>query len=618
MQQKKRKRKIATMAQDRDFKKLLPFLIFFGFALKYCEGWRLSEGHDLATKIMNFSEGVSIAFGRIYPSFVIADYYYSAIATLIFSGFVYLKSQNRKKYRKGVEYGSARWGGAQDIAPLINPIFQQNIILSATERMSVGRIEDKRYSNINRNILCIGGSGSGKTRYFITPALMNMNASYVVSDPKGTLVSNVGHLLRTHRYKIKILNTINFSEGMHYNPLAYVKNELDIMKLITVLMENTQGEETKKGEDFWEKAEALFYQALIAYILSEAPEEEQNLSTLLAMINACECREDDEDFKNAVDLLFEQLEEREPDHFAVKQYKKFKLAAGKTMKSILITAASRLGCFEIGTIKEMMAYDDLELDKIGDRKTALFVITSDTDKTFNFIGAMMYSQMFNILCDKALNDYGGSLPVHVTCLLDEFANQKIPSWEHLISVIRSRNISAAMCLQAKSQLKGPYKDNAETIEGCCSTLLFLGGKERTSLKEISELLGKETIDSYNESDTRGSQRSSGINYQKLGKELMTPDELAVMPSDECILQIQGLRPFRSKKYDITTHPMYKYLGEVDSKNKFNVKKYIEKQGGVKISDKDTYDIFEIINADLSEEESDFFYEFEENENGGIE
>ena len=415
-------------------------------------------------------------------------------------------------------------------------------------------------------MLVIGGSGSGKTRYHIKPNLLQMNGSYVCSDPKGTVVEEVGRvLMQKGGYKLKILNTIDFSASMHYNPFCYLHSETDILSLVTVIMENTQGKDNKGGEDFWRKAEALLYQALIAYIYYEAPAEEKNMSMLLDMLNACECREDDENFKSAVDLLFERLQKRSPNHFAVRQYVKFKMAAGKTLKSILISCGARLAAFDIQAVRDMMEYDEMELDKLGDEKIALFAVVSDSDPTFNFISAMMYSQMFNVLCNRALNKYHGRLPVHVTCLFDEFANQKIPNWEHLVSVIRSRNISAHIVLQTYSQLKGMYQDNAETIAGCCSSMLFLGGKEETSLKMVSTMLGKETIDTFNTSDTRGTSRSYGLNYQKLGKELMSVDELAVMPSSRCILQVQGVRPFYSRKYDLTRHPMYRYTADADSR-----------------------------------------------------
>ena len=506
------------------------------------------------------------------PSFHPRDLLIGAAGAAAIRAVVYFKAKNAKKYRQGVEYGSARWGGPKDIAPFIAPKFDQNILLTQTERIMLGRNKIPKY-NINKNVLIIGGSGSGKTRFHIKPNLMQMNASYIVTDPKGTVVLECGKMLKRGGYEIKILNTIDFKQSMRYNPFRYIRCENDILKLVNCIMENTKGEDSKGGEDFWAKAEALYYQALIAYIWYEAPEEEKNMTTLLEMLNASEVREEDENFKNAVDLMFEQLEKRDPEHFAVRQYKKYKLAAGKTAKSILISCGARMAPFDIREVRQLMEGDDLELDKIGDRKTALFCVVSDTDTTFNFIAAMVYTQMFNVLCDEALKN-GGALKTHVTCLLDEFANQKIPNFQHLISVIRSREISAHIVVQTQSQLKALYKDHAETIIGNCSCVLFLGGKERSTLKEISETLGKETIDMFNTSDTRGSQRSMGVNYQKLGKELMSTDELAVMDGGKCILQVQGVRPFFSDKYDITRHPQYKYLSDANPKNAFDIEKYL--------------------------------------------
>lgn len=452
----------------------------------------------------------------------------------------------------------------------------------------LGRNKIPKY-NINKNVLIIGGSGSGKTRFHVKPNLMQMNASYVVTDPKGTVVLECGKMLQRGGYKIKILNTINFKESMKYNPFRYIHCENDILKLVNCIMENTKGEDSKGGEDFWAKAEALYYQALIAYIWYEAPEDEKNLNTLLEMLNASEVREDDENFKNAVDMMFDRLEQRNPEHFAVRQYKKYKMAAGKTAKSILISCGARMAPFDIKEVRDMMMDDELELDKLGDCKTALFCIVSDTDTTFNFIASMVYTQMFNVLCDKALEN-GGALKTHVTCLLDEFANQKIPNFEHLISVIRSREISAHVIVQTQSQLKAVYKDHAETIIGNCSCVLFLGGKEQSTLKEISSMLGKETIDTFNTSDTRGSQRSYGLNYQKLGKELMTPDELAVMDGGKCILQVQGVRPFFSDKFDITKHPQYRYLSDADKKNTFDITKYLKRR--LKVKPNEEYEVFD--------------------------
>ena len=505
-----------------DVKKILlpnlPYVFIFWFFNRVAEGCRLAEGADMVTKAMGAVSGLGTLISKNpLPSFHPRDLLFGAAGAVIIRAVVYFKAKNAKKYRHGVEYGSARWGNSDDIKPFINPQFDQNILLTQTERVMVGRNKIPKY-NINKNVLVIGGSGSGKTRFHIKPNLMQMNASYIVTDPKGTVVLECGKMLQRGGYEIKILNTIDFKQSMKYNPFRYIYCENDILKLVNCIMENTKGEDSKGGEDFWAKAEALYYQALIAYIWYEAPEEEKNMTTLLEMLNASEVREDDENFKNAVDLMFDALEKRDPQHFAVRQYKKYKMAAGKTAKSILISCGARMAPFDIREVRELMEGDELELEKIGDRKTALFCIVSDTDMTFNFISAMVYTQMFNVLCDKALEN-GGALKTHVTCLLDEFANQKIPNFQHLISVIRSREISAHIVVQTQSQLKAVYKDHAETIIGNCSCVLFLGGKERSTLKEISETLGKETIDLLNTSDTRGSQRSMGVNYQKLGKDM---------------------------------------------------------------------------------------------------
>ena len=561
----------------------LPYVFLFWFFDKVAQGYRLAEGADMITKAMEAVSGLgSVIAENPLPSFHLQDLMAGAAGAAIIRAVVYFKAKNAKKYRHGVEYGSARWGTPEDIKPFIDPDFSKNILLTQTERIMVGRNKIPKY-NINKNVLIIGGSGSGKTRFHIKPNLMQMNASYIVTDPKGTVVMECGKMLQRGGYEIKILNTIDFKQSMKYNPFRYIRSENDILKLVNCIMENTKGEDSKGGEDFWAKAEALYYQALIGYIWYEAPEEEKNMTTLLEMLNASEVREEDETFKNAVDLLFDALEQRDPNHFAVRQYRKYKLAAGKTAKSILISCGARMSPFDIQEVRELMEDDELELDKIGDRKTALFCVVSDTDTTFNFIAAMVYTQMFNVLCDRALEN-GGALPIHVTCLLDEFANQKIPNFQHLISVIRSREISAHIVVQTQSQLKAIYKDNAETIIGNCSCVLFLGGKERSTLKEISETLGKETIDMFNTSDTRGSQRSMGVNYQKLGKELMSTDELAVMDGGRCILQVQGLRPFFSEKFDITKHPQYKYLSDFNPKNEFNVGKYIARRLTVKPDD----------------------------------
>ena len=570
-----------------DVKKFLilnfPYVFMFWFFDKVGEGYRLAAGADMVTKAMGAVSGLGeIISHNPLPSFNPQDLLIGLIGAAVIRAAVYMKAKNAKKYRHGVEYGSARWGTAEDIKPYIDPKFDQNILLTQTERVMVGRNKNPKY-NINKNVLVIGGSGSGKTRFHVKPNLMQMNASYIVTDPKGTVVEECGKMLQRGGYEIKILNTINFKQSMRYNPFKYIYCENDILKLVNCIMENTKGEDSKGGEDFWAKAEALYYQALIAYIWYEAPEEEKNMTTLLEMLNASEVREDDETFKNAVDLMFEQLESRDPDHFAVRQYKKYKMAAGKTAKSILISCGARMAPFDIKEVRQLMEGDDLELDKIGDRKTALFCIVSDTDMTFNFISAMVYTQMFNVLCDKALEN-GGALKTHVTCLLDEFANQKIPNFQHLISVIRSREISAHIIVQTQSQLKAVYKDHAETIIGNCSCVLFLGGKERSTLKEISETLGKETIDLFNTSDTRGSQRSMGVNYQKLGRELMSTDELAVMDNGKCILQVQGIRPFFSDKFDITKHPQYKYLLDSSKKNYFDIEKYLRRRLTVRPDD----------------------------------
>ena len=577
-----------------DYKKLIltyfPYLIFLWLFDKAGECYRLAAGADMVTKLMAAISDLGTAISHNpLPSLHPRDLLVGLIGAAAIRFAVYWKGKNAKKYRHGVEYGSARWGTAEDIKPFIDPKFDQNILLTQTERIMVGRNKNPKY-NINKNVLVIGGSGSGKTRFHIKPNLMQMNASYIVTDPKGTVLLECGKMLQMGGYEIKILNTIDFKQSMRYNPFRYIYCENDILKLVNCIMENTKGEDSKGGEDFWAKAEALYYQALIAYIWYEAPEEEKNMTMLLDMLNASEVREEDETFKNAVDMLFDQLEAEKPDHFAVRQYRKYKLAAGKTAKSILISCGARMAPFDIAEVRQMMEGDDLELELIGDRKTALFCIVSDTDMTFNFISAMVYTQMFNVLCDRALKN-GGALKQHVTCLLDEFANQKIPNFQHLISVIRSREISAHIVVQTQSQLKAVYKDHAETIIGNCSCVLFLGGKEKSTLKEISETLGRETIDLFNTSDTRGSQRSMGISYQKLGKELMSQDELAVMDNGKCILQVQGVRPFFSDKFDITRHPQYKNLLDFSKKNAFDVKKYLSRY--LTVQPNDTYECCEL-------------------------
>lgn len=580
-----------------DMKKLLilnaPYLLFVWLFMKAGEAFRLSQGLDFSGKLLHITEGFSAAFESPLPSLNGQDFLIGIAGAALIRLAVYLKGKNAKKYRKGMEYGSARWGNAKDIAPYADPDFYNNVILTQTERLTMNsRPKSPKYAR-NKNVLVIGGSGSGKTRFFVKPNLMQMHSSYCITDPKGTILIECGKLLDKGGYRIKVLNTINFQKSMHYNPFAYLRSEKDILKLVNTIMVNTKGEGEKSSEDFWTKAEKLYYTALIGYIYYEAPEEEKNFTTLLDMINASEAREDDEDFKNPVDLMFDRLEEKDPEHFALKQYKKYKLAAGKTAKSILISCGARLAPFDIRELRELMETDDLELDTLGDRKTALFVIISDTDDTFNFIVAMMYTQLFNLLCDKADDVYGGRLPVHVRCLLDEVANiGQIPKLEKLIATIRSREISACLILQAQSQLKAIYKDNADTIIGNCDTTLFLGGKEKTTLKEMSELLGKETIDSFNTSENRGRELSHGLNYQKLGKELMTQDEIAVMDDGKCILQVRGVRPFFSDKFDITKHPRYKYLSDHDKKNAFDVERYMKRRPAI-VKPDEPFDLYEV-------------------------
>ena len=588
-----------------DLKKLIipniPYLLFVWLFDKAAQAFRLSPGADLSEKLLAFGTGFSAAFSNAAPSLYPMDLLIGAAGAVLIRLIVYFKGKNAKKYRKGMEYGSARWGTAEDIKPFTDPVFENNIPLTQTERLTMNsRPKQPKYAR-NKNILVIGGSGSGKTRFFVKPSLMQMHSSYVVTDPKGTVLVECGKLLQRGGYKIKVLNTINFKKSMHYNPFAYLRSEKDILKLVNTIIANTKGDGEKSGEDFWVKSERLFYCALIGYIWYEAPEDEKNFTTLLEMINASEAREDDEDFQNPVDLMFERLEEKDPEHFAVKQYRKYKLAAGKTAKSILISCGARLSPFDIKELRELMETDEMELDTIGDRKTALFVIISDTDDTFNFVVSILYTQLFNLLCDKADDEYGGRLPVHVRCLLDEFANiGQIPKFEKLIATIRSREISASIILQSQSQLKAIYKDNADTIVGNCDTTLFLGGKEKTTLKEMSELLGKETIDSFNTSETRGRELSHGLNYQKLGKELMTQDEIAVMDGGKCILQLRGVRPFFSDKFDITKHPKYKYLSDYDKKNAFDVERYMKRRPAI-VKPDEPFDCYEISEADLQED-----------------
>ena len=589
-----------------EIKKLLllnaPYLIFVYLFDKVGQAVRLSPGLDMSEKLLHLGDGFTAAFASAAPSLAPLDLLIGIAGAALIRLLVYVKGKNAKKYRKGIEYGSARWGTAEDIKPFTDPVFQNNIPLTQTERLTMNsRPKQPKYAR-NKNILVIGGSGSGKTRFFVKPSLMQMHSSYVVTDPKGTVLIECGKLLKQRGgYRIKVLNTINFKKSMHYNPFAYIRSEKDILKLVNTIIANTKGDGEKSGEDFWVKAERLFYCALIGYIWYEAPEEEKNFTTLLEMINASEAREDDEEFQSPVDLMFERLEEKDPEHFAVKQYKKYKLAAGKTAKSILISCGARLAPFDIKELRELMETDDMELDTIGDRKTALFVIISDTDDTFNFVVSILYTQLFNLLCDKADDVYGGRLPVHVRCLLDEFANiGQIPKFEKLIATIRSREISASIILQSQSQLKAIYKDNADTIVGNCDTTLFLGGKEKTTLKEMSEILGKETIDSFNTSETRGRELSHGLNYQKLGKELMTQDEIAVMDGGKCILQVRGVRPFFSDKYDITKHPNYKYLSDYDKKNAFDMEKELKRRPAI-VKPDEVFDYYEIDAANLQED-----------------
>ena len=579
----------------------LPYLLFVWLFDKVGAAVRLSLGADASAKLLHLGDGFTAAFSSIAPSFHPVDLLIGIAGAVIVRLIIYVKGKNAKKYRKGMEYGSARWETAEDIKPYTDPVFENNIPLTQTERLTMNsRPKQPKYAR-NKNILVIGGSGSGKTRFFVKPSLMQMHSSYVVTDPKGTVLIECGKLLQRGGYRIKVLNTINFKKSMKYNPFAYLRSEKDILKLVNTIIANTKGDGEKSGEDFWVKAEKLYYTALIGYIWYEAPDEEKNFTTLLEMINASEAREDDEDFQNPVDLMFERLEEKDPEHFAVKQYKKYKLAAGKTAKSILISCGARLAPFDIKELRELMETDEMELDTIGDRKTALFVIISDTDDTFNFVVSILYTQLFNLLCDKADDVYGGRLPVHVRCLLDEFANiGQIPKFEKLIATIRSREISASIILQSQSQLKAIYKDNADTIVGNCDTTLFLGGKEKTTLKEISEILGKETIDSFNTSETRGRELSHGLNYQKLGKELMTQDEIAVMDGGKCILQLRGVRPFFSDKFDITKHPKYKYLSDADPKNAFDMEKHLRRRPAI-VKPDEVFDYYEIDAADLPED-----------------
>jgi type IV secretion system protein VirD4 len=598
-----------------NYKKLLipniPYVFIGLFATKLGQAARLAPGFDFSSKVLHIMDGLTMAFENILPSFHPIDLIVGIAAAAIIRLAVYVKGKNAKKFRKNLEYGSARWGTREDIAPFMDPVFENNIILTQTESLMMSNRPKDPKNARNKNVLVIGGSGSGKTRFFLKPNLMQLHSSYVVTDPKGSVVCEVGKLLERNNYKIKIFNTINFKKSMHYNPFAYIHSEKDILKLVTTLITNTKGD-GKSGDEFWTKAETLLYCALIGYIHYEAPPEEQNFTTLLEFINAMEVREDDEEYKNPVDRMFEELEAEKPNHFAVRQYKKYSLAAGKTAKSILVSCGARLAPFDIAELREITMYDELELDTLGDKiflnekdkkdkrfqKTALFLIMSDTDSTFNFLISMIYTQLFNLLCEKADDVYGGRLPVHVRCLIDEAANiGQIPNLEKLVATIRSREISACLVLQAQSQLKALYKDNADTIIGNMDSRIFLGGAEPTTLKELNQSLGKETIDTYNTGESRGREVSHSLNYQKLGKDLATIDELAVLDGGKCILQLRGVRPFMSNKYDITKHPNYKYLSDANPKNNFDIEKYLSTQ--LKTKPDEVYQIYEVDASDVS-------------------
>ena len=598
-----------------NYKKLIlpniPYVFIALIATKLGQAFRLAPGTDFSSKLLGIMDGFSMAFQNIMPSFHPIDLLVGVAAAAIIRLVVYFKGKNAKKYRKNIEYGSARWGTREDIAPFVDPVFENNVILTQTESLMMSNRPKDPKNARNKNVLVIGGSGSGKTRFFLKPNLMQMHSSYVVTDPKGSVVCEVGKLLERNNYKIKIFNTINFKKSMHYNPFAYIHSEKDILKLVTTLITNTKGD-GKSGDEFWTKAETLLYTALIGYIHYEAPPEEQNFTTLLEFINAMEVREDDEEYKNPVDRMFDELEEKDPNHFAVRQYKKYRLAAGKTAKSILVSCGARLAPFDIAELREITMYDELELDTLGDKifvnpknkkdtryyKTALFLIMSDTDSTFNFLISMIYTQLFNLLCEKADDVYGGRLPVHVRCLIDEAANiGQIPNLEKLVATIRSREISACLVLQAQSQLKALYKDNADTIIGNMDSRIFLGGAEPTTLKELNQSLGKETIDTFNTGESRGREVSHSLNYQKLGKDLATIDELAVLDGGKCILQLRGVRPFLSNKFDITKHPQYKYLSDANPKNNFDIEKFLSTQ--LKTKPDDVYEVFEVDASDVS-------------------
>ena len=592
----------------KDFKKkLIPLIPYVGISYtadKICWLYRHVTGEEAVYKAMKTINNIGYAFRNPLPSVNYIDIIFGIGCGAALWGYLSYKKKHAKKYRQGMEYGSARWGTQEDIKPFVDDDPEQNILLTRTESLTMNsRPKQPKYAR-NKNVLVIGGSGSGKTRFFVKPQLMQMHSSYCVTDPKGQILVECGNMLQKGGYEIKVLNTINFKKSMHYNPFMYIRSEKDILKLVNTIIANTKGEGEKSSEDFWTKSEKLLYQAYIGYIWYEAPDEEKNFSTLLQFINDSEVREDDETYKNGIDLMFDELEEREPDHFAVRQYRKYKLSAGKTAKSIMISCGARLAPFDIKELRDLMSYDELELDLMGDRKTALFVIISDTDDTFNFVVSIMYTQLFNLLCDRADDMYGGRLPVHVRVLADEFANiGQIPKFEKLIATIRSREISASIILQSQSQLKSIYKDNADTISGNCDTTLFLGGKESTTLKEMSEMLGKETIDLYNTSDTRGTSRSYGINFQKTGKELMSKDEIAVMDGGKCILQVRGVRPFLSDKYDITKHPRYKELSDYDKRLAFDIEKFVNRRLTLRANEEVEVHDIEISEEDISAEET---------------
>lgn len=580
------------MMSKREIKRLLilnvPYIILGLIATNFGEAWRLAEGADSSAKILSFFSTLGVALANPLPSFYPLDLLIGIACGAGLRLVVYMKGKNAKKYRHNVEYGSARWGTAKDIEPFTDPKFADNVILTKTERLMMSNRPKNPANARNKNVLVIGGSGSGKTRFWLKPNLLQMHSSYVVTDPKGSIVIECGKALEKHGYSIKIFNTINFRKSMHYNPFEYIHSEKDILKLVTALIANTKGD-GKSGDEFWTKAETLLYCALFGYIHYEAPIEEQNFSTLIEFLNAMEVREDDEEFQNPVDLMFEALEKKKPNHFAVRQYKKYKLAAGKTAKSILISCGARLAPFDIQEVRDVTAYDELQLDTLGDRKTALFLIMSDTDATFNFLISMIYTQLFNLLCEKADDVYGGRLPVHVRCLIDEAANiGQIPNLEKLVATIRSREISACLVLQAQSQLKAIYKDNCDTIIGNMDSRIFLGGSEPTTLKELNQSLGKETIDTYNTGESRGRETSHSLNYQKLGKDLASIDELSVLDGGKCILQLRGVRPFMSEKYDLTQHPNYKYTSDFDKKNEFNIEAYLSHR--LKLKADDQYEV----------------------------